>query len=95
MTIEINYTAMRKKLSGLLNRVTDDQEVVIIRRRGGRDVAIISADELSRLMKDSSKLLGPKSANTPQTACPFAATLNAPMRPSSTGISTQPEKRSV
>jgi antitoxin YefM len=57
-----HVTALREKLAGFLNQVTDDNEVVIVRRRGGRDVAIIPADELSSLMETAHLLSSPKNA---------------------------------
>jgi antitoxin YefM len=45
-----------------LNRVIDDQEPLIVRRRGARDVAIIPADELSSLMETAYLLRSPKNA---------------------------------
>jgi antitoxin YefM len=60
--VETTYTALREKLAGFLDRVTDDNEVVIVRRRGGRDVAIIPADELSSLMETAHLLRSPKNA---------------------------------
>ncbi|MDR3773294.1 MAG: hypothetical protein P4L26_08105 [Terracidiphilus sp.] len=39
MTVETTYTALREKLAGFLDQVTDDREVVIVRRRGSRNVA--------------------------------------------------------
>jgi antitoxin YefM len=62
MPVETTYTALREKLAGFLDQVTDDNEVVIVRRRGGRDVAIISADELSSLMETAHLLRSPKNA---------------------------------
>jgi len=62
MPVETTYTALREKLAGFLDRVTDDNEVVIVRRRGGRDVAIIPADELSSLMETAHLLRSPKNA---------------------------------
>jgi antitoxin YefM len=47
----------------LLDRVTDDREVLVVkRRRGQRDVAIIAADELSSLMETAYLLRSPKNA---------------------------------
>lgn len=43
MPVETTYTALREKLAGFLDQVTDDREVVIVRRRGARNVAIIAA----------------------------------------------------
>jgi antitoxin YefM len=62
MPVETTYTALRAKLAGFLDQVTDDNEVVIVRRRGGRDVAIIPADELSSLMETAHLLRSPKNA---------------------------------
>jgi antitoxin YefM len=62
MPVETTYTALRGKLASYLDQVTDDREVVIVRRRGARDVAIIPADELSSLMETSYLLRSPKNA---------------------------------
>jgi antitoxin YefM len=62
MPVETTYTALREKLAGFLDRVTDDREVVIVRRRGARDVAIIAADELSGLLETAHLLSSPKNA---------------------------------
>ena len=62
MAIETTYTALRQKLASYLDRVTDDREVVVVRRRGARDVAIISADELSSLTETAYLLRSPKNA---------------------------------
>src|SRR5580658_4924781 len=62
MPVETTYTALRAKLAGFLDQVTDDREVVIVRRRGARDVAIIPADELSSLMETAHLLRSPKNA---------------------------------
>ncbi len=62
MPVETTYTALRGKLAGFLDQVTDDREVVIIRRRGARDVAMVPADELSSLMETAYLLRSPKNA---------------------------------
>jgi antitoxin YefM len=62
MPVETTYTALREKLAGFLDRVTDDNEVVIVRRRRGRDVAIVPADELSSLMETAHLMRSPKNA---------------------------------
>ena len=51
MTIEFTYTSAREQLASLLDRVTNDREVVIIQRRGAEDVAMIAADELESLIE--------------------------------------------
>jgi len=62
MAIETTYTALREKLASYLDRVTDDREVVVVRRRGARDVAIIAADELSSLTETAYLLRSPVNA---------------------------------
>ena len=51
MPIETTYTALRENLASYLDRVVDDREVVVVKRRGARDVAIIAADELAGLKR--------------------------------------------
>ncbi len=51
MTIQMTYTQVRDHLAQLLVRVTSDQEVVIIQRRGHEDVALLPADELSSMLE--------------------------------------------
>jgi antitoxin YefM len=63
MTIETTYTSLRENLATFLDRVTDDREVLVVkRRRGQQDVAIIAADELSSLMETAYLLRSPKNA---------------------------------
>jgi antitoxin YefM len=62
MAVETTYTALREKLAGFLDQVTDDCEVVIVRRRGARDVAMLAADDLSSLMETAYLLRSPKNA---------------------------------
>ena len=62
MAVETTYTALREKLAGFLDQVTDDREVVFVRRRGARDVAIVAADELSSLMETAYLLRSPANA---------------------------------
>ena len=62
MPVETTYTALRERLAGFLDQVTDDREVVIVRRRGARDVALIPADELSSLMETAYLLRSRKNA---------------------------------
>jgi antitoxin YefM len=62
MPVETTYTALRERLAGFLDQVTNDREVVIVRRRGARDVALISADELSSLNETAHLLRSPANA---------------------------------
>ncbi len=61
--METTYTQLRDKLASVLDRVTAEQEVVIVRRKGSRDVALIPADELSAIMETAHLLRSPKNAS--------------------------------
>lgn len=62
MTIEFTYTSVREQLAKLLDRVVKDREVVIIKRRGSEDVAMIAADELASLTETAYLLRSPQNA---------------------------------
>lgn len=62
MAVETTYSALRQGLAGFLDQVTNDREVVIVRRRGVRDVALVPADELAGLMETAHLLRSSKNA---------------------------------
>lgn len=62
MATEATYTALRENLASYLDRVTDDREVLLVKRRGSRDVAILPADELAGLLESAHLLRSPKNA---------------------------------
>jgi len=62
MSVEVTYTQARENLAKLLDKVTEDREIVIIRRRGGADAALISADELRSLLESAHLLRSPANA---------------------------------
>lgn len=62
MAIETTYTSLRENLATFLDRVTDDREVLVVKRRGARDVAIIAADELAGLEETAHLMRSPKNA---------------------------------
>ena len=59
MPIETTYTRLRDNLATVLDQVVEDQEVVIVRRRGSPDVALIPAEELAGLMETAHLLRSP------------------------------------
>ncbi len=63
MPIQTTYSNARNNLASLLERVTDEREIVIINRRGREDVALINAAELSSLLETAHLLRSPKNAN--------------------------------
>ncbi len=62
MATETTYTQARANLKALLDEASDSREIVIIRRRGGDDVALIAADELQGLIEMAHLLRSPKNA---------------------------------
>lgn len=68
MATETTYTSLRANLSTVLDQVVDQQEVVIVRRKGARDVALVPADELAGLMETAHLLRSPRNAHRLLTA---------------------------
>lgn len=66
--VETTYTSLRENLSSFLDKVANDQEVVIVRRRRSRDIALIPADELGGLLETAHLLRSPKNAQRLLTA---------------------------
>ena len=62
MAIERTYTQARANLKSLLDEVGENGEHVIVRRRGGKDVVMIAADELRGLIETVHLLRSPKNA---------------------------------
>ncbi len=60
--METSYTSLRANLASVLDRVIEDQEVVIVRRKGSGDVALVPADELAGLMETAHLLRSPRNA---------------------------------
>jgi antitoxin YefM len=60
--METTYTNLRENLASFLDKVVDDQEPVIVRRKGSRDVALIPASELAGLMETAHLLRSPRNA---------------------------------
>ncbi|HYM12913.1 MAG TPA: type II toxin-antitoxin system Phd/YefM family antitoxin [Bryobacterales bacterium] len=62
MAVETTYTNLRARLAAVLDRVVEDGEVVIVRRRGAHDVALVPAAELAGLLETAHLLRSPKNA---------------------------------
>lgn len=68
MASETTYTSLRENLASVLDRVVDQQETVIVRRRGARDVALLPATELAGLLETAHLLRSPRNARRLQSA---------------------------
>lgn len=56
------YSDARARLASLMDDVTDNREVVRIRRRGREDVALIAASELDSLLELAHLMRSPRNA---------------------------------
>ena len=68
LATETTYTNLRAKLASVLNRVAENHEVVIVRRRGAKDVALVPAAELAGLIETAHLLRSPTNARRLLTA---------------------------
>ena len=62
MPVETTYTSLRQRLASVLDQVANDREVVIVRRRNAKDVALVPAQELTSLMETAHLLRSPRNA---------------------------------
>jgi antitoxin YefM len=65
---ETTYTNLRANLASILDTVVDDREVLIVRRRGARDVALVPAADLASLEETAHLLRSPRNAKRLLTA---------------------------
>ncbi len=68
MAVETSYTSLRQNLASVLAKVSEDRDVVIVRRRHAGDVALVPADELAGLTETAHLLRSPKNARRLLTA---------------------------
>lgn len=60
--MEITYSNFRRSLASMLDRVANDREVIIVRCRGVKTVAIVPADEVTGLIETAHLLRSPTNA---------------------------------
>ena len=63
METQTTYTQARANLAKLCDQVAQNRDIVIIRRRGGNDVALVAADELSSILETLHLLRSPRNAD--------------------------------
>ena len=66
--LQTTYTNARANFAGLCDEVTENREIVLIRRRNGNNVALIAADELQSLVESAHLIRSPKNAERLLTA---------------------------
>jgi antitoxin YefM len=62
MTIGVTCSKARQRLASLLDKVTQDREIVIINRCNGESAELIAADELVGLLETTHLLRSPANA---------------------------------
>jgi antitoxin YefM len=62
MSISLTYTQARANLAKLLDEVSLNKEVVIIKRKNAENVALVSESELSGILETAHLLRSPKNA---------------------------------
>ena len=68
LAIQTTYTQARAQLASLLDQVTKNRGAVIIQRRGCKDVAMITADELGGILETARLLRSPENGKRLFTA---------------------------
>ena len=68
MTERTSYSKARANFAKLCDRVSENREIVWIRRRDAEDVALVSASELTGLLETTHLLRSPKNAQRLLTA---------------------------
>ena len=62
MSISLTYTQVRANLAKLLDEVSLNKEVVIIKRKNAENVALVSESELMSILETAHLLRSPKNA---------------------------------
>jgi antitoxin YefM len=60
--VRASYTDARDHLASLMDRATDDHEVVVIERRGKKPVVLVAEEEWSSLEETAHLLRSPRNA---------------------------------
>ncbi|KAF0153050.1 MAG: hypothetical protein FD143_490 [Ignavibacteria bacterium] len=62
MSISLTYTQARANLAKLLDEVSHNKEVIIIKRKNSENVALVSESELSSILETAHLLRSPQNA---------------------------------
>lgn len=62
LNTETTYSQVRANLATVLDEVYDQSEIVVIKRRNGKNVALIAENELSSLLESVYLLRSPENA---------------------------------
>jgi antitoxin YefM len=62
LTKETSYSHLRANLATILDQVHDESEIMVIKRRNGKNIALIAENELSSLLECVYLLRSPENA---------------------------------
>ena len=62
MALETTYTHLRANLASMLDQVAADNEIVIVRRKGAKAVALVPAEEVAGYIETAHLLRSPRNA---------------------------------
>lgn len=62
MSVETTYTNARANFARLCDVAAENRDIVLIRRRGAEDVALVAAAELESLLETAHLLRSPRNA---------------------------------
>lgn len=62
MSTSLTYTQARANLASILDEVSDNKEIVIIKRKNAENVALVSESELAGILETAHLLRSPKNA---------------------------------
>ncbi len=74
---ETSYSNARANLASILDEVVDQQQIFIVKRRNGKNVALIAEDELSSLLESIHLLRSPENARRLYRALEWSESENA------------------
>ena len=62
LTQETSYSHLRANLATILDQVHDESQIMVIKRRNGKNIALIAENELSSLLESVYLLRSPENA---------------------------------
>ena len=74
---ETSYSNARANLASILDEVVDQQQVFVVKRRNGKNVALIAEDELTSLLESVYLLRSPENARRLHRALEWSESVEA------------------
>lgn len=74
---ETSYSHARANLASILDEVVDQQQIFVVKRRNGKNVALIAEDELASLLESVYLLRSPENAQRLHRALEWSESVEA------------------